>query len=721
MIPTSLTLDNFASHIHSEVDFTKFDVSLIFGSFEGDPNISNGTGKSSILHAIRFVLFGKSNFNSKSKIVMRGKEVCQVEFIFSCDNEEYRIIRKLNAKTGSISVEFAKKENGNWNTEGLTCDTPSLTNEKIINLIGMNDDAFVNIVYFKQNDISGFTSATASKRKEVLKEILRINIWDEYQKVAKENEKKSVQDLEKIEQRIQVLEEIENNVSEIKKQINEKENDLLIQKTNNIETENSLKKITQAVIDLEINSKIPDKGVLENELERISSRGKQIVSAKNTLLGDLENYKNSINVNSKKMLELQKSLKNNYEIALQTNCDAWEELVKEAKQYFTPSFYKYDKEDLKLKKEQHDMFCQSLTSKRIELTNLLSLEPGEECPTCLSVMNNLEEIIKKREEKKVVLNKKINELEKLIKEKKEIINDIEKNIEKSLKSLIDIERTKLIMSKNNSEIDSFKKNIKVTEEELMRLAAEWKELKSKKESLVSIKDNEENVRLKDLINKKTDLEKRFSEAKENEIKLNLEIEYLGKQIEDFERKLSEKTVLSEDRNKIIDEISIYSKLSSAFGKDGIQAIIIENLTANLREYTNSILRKVYYKPVNVNFVTQKQTAGGWKEDFEILINIDNEEYDFESLSGGEQLRLSLAIRLALSQLLMHRAGSNVKFLLFDEIDQSLDKQGIGILSEIINELAKEFKILVISHNDYLKEHFNNVITVHMGQNGSVIR
>ena len=49
MIPIKLTLSNFISHIHSTLDFTKFNSALIVGYFEGNPNISNGLGKTALV------------------------------------------------------------------------------------------------------------------------------------------------------------------------------------------------------------------------------------------------------------------------------------------------------------------------------------------------------------------------------------------------------------------------------------------------------------------------------------------------------------------------------------------------------------------------------------------------------------------------------------------------------------------------------------------------
>ena len=60
MIPKTLKLKNFLSHDESEIDFEKFNTALIMGAFDGDPERSNGAGKSVLFEAITWALFGKS-------------------------------------------------------------------------------------------------------------------------------------------------------------------------------------------------------------------------------------------------------------------------------------------------------------------------------------------------------------------------------------------------------------------------------------------------------------------------------------------------------------------------------------------------------------------------------------------------------------------------------------------------------------------------------------
>jgi chromosome segregation ATPase len=63
----------------------------------------------------------------------------------------------------------------------------------------------------------------------------------------------------------------------------------------------------------------------------------------------------------------------------------------------------------------------------------------------------------------------------------------------------------------------------------------------------------------------------------------------------------------------------------------------------------------------------------------------------------------------------------VKFLLLDEVDQALDKQGVDVLAETITILSKDLKILIITHNEMMKEKFENIITVYRGTSGSILK
>jgi exonuclease SbcC len=83
----------------------------------------------------------------------------------------------------------------------------------------------------------------------------------------------------------------------------------------------------------------------------------------------------------------------------------------------------------------------------------------------------------------------------------------------------------------------------------------------------------------------------------------------------------------------------------------------------------------------------------------------------EDLSGGEQFRVAFSVRLALAAVQARRQGGDLTLLLLDEVSSSLDKVGIETFVSIVKELQKTMIVMLITHDDSLKEHFDNVIKV----------
>ena len=167
--------------------------------------------------------------------------------------------------------------------------------------------------------------------------------------------------------------------------------------------------------------------------------------------------------------------------------------------------------------------------------------------------------------------------------------------------------------------------------------------------------------------------------------------------------------------------TIYGKLTKAFGRDGVQAIIIDNVVDELTRATNTWLSEFSSEPMHISFVTQKQgTKGEWKETFDIEVNTRNGPQPWHSLSGGEKFIASFAIRLALGSIQVRRMGGEPQLLLLDEVSSSLDPYNIDIFISIVRKLERNMKILVITHDPTLKDEFETVITVSRTHAGSEV-
>jgi exonuclease SbcC len=170
------------------------------------------------------------------------------------------------------------------------------------------------------------------------------------------------------------------------------------------------------------------------------------------------------------------------------------------------------------------------------------------------------------------------------------------------------------------------------------------------------------------------------------------------------------------------EEKIYRDLAQAFGKRGIQALLIETALPEIEIEANKLLGRMTDNRMHVKIETQRETKKG--DVIETLdINISDElgMRNYEMFSGGEAFRINFAIRIALSKLLARRAGAPLPTLVIDEGFGTQDSSGIEKLKEAINSIQDDFdKILVITHVEELRDAFPTRIDVAKTAEGSTI-
>jgi exonuclease SbcC len=175
-----------------------------------------------------------------------------------------------------------------------------------------------------------------------------------------------------------------------------------------------------------------------------------------------------------------------------------------------------------------------------------------------------------------------------------------------------------------------------------------------------------------------------------------------------------------ERDQAAKDRSAYDELAKIFGRNGIQALIIENAIPQIEEEANLILARMSDNGMRVTFRTQRDTkTAGVAETLEIDISDSAGTRKYELFSGGEAFRANFAIRIALSKLLARRAGARLQTLVIDEGFGSQDTEGRDRLVEAIDSIRDDFeKILVVTHLDELKEFFPARIEVTKGEAGS---
>ena len=174
MIPIRLTLSGFLSYRDPvEIDFTSFDLACISGA--------NGAGKSSLLDAITWVLFGQARKRDDSLVNLQSG-AAEVSLVFSYENNTYRVLRaRPRGKTGVLEFHI-QQTNGSW--KPLTERTQVDTQARIQETLRLDYDTFINAAFFLQGKADQFTTETPTRRKQMLSSILGLELWEEYRQRA---------------------------------------------------------------------------------------------------------------------------------------------------------------------------------------------------------------------------------------------------------------------------------------------------------------------------------------------------------------------------------------------------------------------------------------------------------------------------------------------------------------------------------------------------------
>jgi hypothetical protein len=129
----------------------------------------------------------------------------------------------------------------------------------------------------------------------------------------------------------------------------------------------------------------------------------------------------------------------------------------------------------------------------------------------------------------------------------------------------------------------------------------------------------------------------------------------------------------------------------AFSEAGLIKYVIRNILGYLNERCNSYLSTL----TKGNFVIK------FDDSLSESIYNDGVQCYFDSLSGGEKKRVSLAVMLGLNDLLLLTGKDRSNIIFFDEVAENLDADGVKGLIELIHQLTKHKKLFLITHNEYL--------------------
>ena len=241
----------------------------------------------------------------------------------------------------------------------------------------------------------------------------------------------------------------------------------------------------------------------------------------------------------------------------------------------------------------------------------------------------------------------------------------------------------------------------------------------------------ELVRIEEMITKEGDLNQKINliQSKIKEVKgqsLNTVTmrEQTRYQIEEIYKAEEDIKLIDIEILKTNEEIQLYEELASAFGRNGIQALMIERAVPMLEDIAKELLARLSDNKMTIKLELKEgrtdRATGLPSEELNITISDEQGTRSYETFSGGETFRIDFAIRIAMSKLLASRSGSPLPILFIDEGFGSQDTVGQERLIEVIQSISEDFeKIIVITHIDSMKENFNQQIEISKTESGSI--
>ncbi len=127
-----------------------------------------------------------------------------------------------------------------------------------------------------------------------------------------------------------------------------------------------------------------------------------------------------------------------------------------------------------------------------------------------------------------------------------------------------------------------------------------------------------------------------------------------------------------EKNKLLQDISDWTYLKNACGKNGLQAMEIDGAAPIITDFANDLLTQAFGPLFAVKFKTINDEG---KECLDIIvISEDGEEILLDNLSGGQRVWILMALRLAMTLLSKEKSGRNFETFYADELDGALDPE-----------------------------------------------
>jgi len=660
---TSIELGDFLSHSNTKLEFEN-GVTV----FVGD----NGAGKSSIIDAITFALFGQHTRKSNKGLIKRGTNQGFAKIGFSVNSKQFEAVRKIDNK-GTLAAKFAEVI-GDDRIEIAAGERKqfgeSMTYE-VERVIGIDFEKLKIASIVQQGELNTIINAKPKEFKELLNAIIgidKLDIASEAMKTVNKEFRERIKenvgfDDTHIEILLRDLEKYEKEIEESKPQ-----KEQLELKQEELKNEvNDLRK------------KIETETPKIDKIKQIELRKKELLSYAKEAIHEIQR---EINENERKIQDCEGcfehiELKSDLESKIQKVEDAIEDTVKKIQEITNQT--------ISLKEKQ-------LLASKLQLID-------NKCPVCDSNVEKLNPLFQEEH-----LQQEILELQKQIvsKEKENgMYNQKRKEFSIKLQNARDAEATLRAHSINNKEeLTIIQKNTEVKKQKIP-LTTNQNLLE------MSTIDQHANLIFENI--SKLEVEtKGFDEQEFNNLKKIVNEKQMSlSQIDQQVGAILEKISKGEEQiiviKKAVSELKIVKEYvtnlneiqTNVFSRDGpvatsLRSWALNTISAKASEYLTLLNTKI-----------QRISLSEKARDISIACYSKNEVLELESLSGGEKVSVALALRLGMASLL---GASNLNLMILDEPTTHLDaerkKSLVGVLSQLsdISNSESRMQFLIITHD-----------------------
>ena len=686
----NIELVDFLAHSNTKLGFEN-DATV----FVGD----NGAGKSSIIDAITFSLFGEHTRKNTKGLIRRGANQGFAKIEFSANGKNYQAIRKIDSK-GTLTAQFAEDVNGKLIpiAEGERKQFGESMTKHVEETLGMDFEKLKIASIVQQGELSSIIKAKPKEFKELLNTIIGIDKLD-----AALTSMRTVQ------------REFRNT---IQKKFGYDDTQVELLENKITEYQNESKNAQPRLEHLDVEKKEQESLItkLEKQIQNDSTKESQ--------LKDLESRKKEWQEYARDVI---KSIQN--EVAEK------EEIVNECKPCFAVSKNKNDIESeinkIQEKLSSIESELSDLEKKQVrleeheELAEKLVLKDGK-CPVCDSTVDHLKPLFQKKH-----IEDEIKEIEKKIEKLENKKDELEQNVDSLSDDLEESKKAETILGthkiKNQSQLDEIIAEIKMKVKQMQKIpltinsgqlveaASLDSHGKTIYENIISLEKSTKGFDQKEFLKniesransmtRLSQINQEYGEISGNIKKAKMELEKLDSTLAELKHVVGYVTELENIQE------NVYNR-DGPVGKS-LRSWALEIISQKASDYLEKLNTKI-----------QRLSLSEKTRDVNISCYSRNTTLDLESLSGGEQVSIALALRLGMSHLL---GSSNLNFMILDEPTAHLDGERRKSLVNVLSQLTSlkedsSMQFIIITHDAEIFDDsaVENIYKFESNPNGTIV-